>query len=94
MLGQTCEKIGEWKRAIRAYTQYLSTPDMTQDLPGFPNAYSYARQLVDFYNSPNWNWTFDSLSSLVRTVKTALDTGNAHMLEGCRAKVNFFARTW
>ncbi|MDR1787204.1 MAG: tetratricopeptide repeat protein [Treponema sp.] len=91
MLGQAYEKTGEWSEAIKAYTQYL--PYLETNVPGFPNAASYARNLVDFYNSPK-NWTFDSLSSLLAAVRASLDGGNAERLDQCRAKVNFFARSW
>jgi hypothetical protein len=91
MLAQAYEEIGEWNSAIRAYTQYL--PFMASNVPGFPNADTYAKQLVDFNNSSK-NWSFDSLNSLVNAIKTALDAGSPNRLEQYRAKVNFFARTW
>jgi tetratricopeptide (TPR) repeat protein len=91
MLARAYERIGEWGSAIRAYTQFL--PYVDTNVPGFPNAYVYAKQLVDFNNSAK-NWTFDSLQSLVSAIKGSLDAGSARRLEQCRAKVNFFARTW
>jgi hypothetical protein len=91
MLAQSYERIGEWNGAIQAYTQYL--PYVGQVIPGFPNADTYAKQLVDFYNSPK-NWTFENLNALVSAVKEALDTGSSSRLRQYRAKVNFFARSW
>jgi len=91
MLGKAYEATGEWSGAIRAYAQYL--PLRESNIPGYPNAADYARQLVDFSNSSK-NWTYESQSALVAAVKTALDDGSSVQLERCRAKVNFFARTW
>ncbi|MDR1566062.1 MAG: tetratricopeptide repeat protein [Treponema sp.] len=91
LLAQAYERIGEWNGAIKAYTQYL--PYMGSNVPGFPNADTYAKQMVDFNKSPK-NWTFDTRGSLVNAIKTALDSGSPGRLEQCRAKVNFFARSW
>jgi tetratricopeptide (TPR) repeat protein len=91
MLAQAYERIGDWKGAIQAYTQYL--PYVGTIIPGFPNADSYAKQLVDFNNSSR-DWTFETLPVLVNTIKTALDSGLGSQLSRYRAKVNFFARSW
>jgi len=91
MLAQAYEGIGEWTSAIRAYTQYLSY--MGSNVPGFPNADNYAKQLVDFNNSAK-DWSFVSLNVLVDTVKTALDDGSSNRLWQYHAKANFFTRTW
>jgi tetratricopeptide (TPR) repeat protein len=91
MLAQTYEGIGEWNSAIKAYTQYLSY--MGSDVPGFPNADTYAKRLVDFSNSAK-DWTFESLSTMVNAVKAALDAGSARQLWQYHAKANFFTRTW
>jgi tetratricopeptide (TPR) repeat protein len=91
MLAQACEKIGDWNGAIQAYTQYL--PYQGTIIPNFPRADNYAKQLVDFNNSPK-DWTFENLPSLVRAIKTAIDTGSSSRLWSYRAKVNFFARSW
>ena len=91
LLAQAYEQTGEWNSAIRAYTQYL--PFVETNVPGFPNAYIYAKHLVDFYNSPK-NWSYDNLNSLVTALKNALDAGSYTRTEKIRAKVNFFARSW
>jgi tetratricopeptide (TPR) repeat protein len=91
MLGQAYEEIGDWNGAIQAYTRYL--PYAGTVIPGFPNADTYAKQQVDFSNSPK-DWTFESLPALLRAVEAALDTGNSYQLRRCQAKVNFFARSW
>ena len=91
MLAQTYEHIGDWSGAIQAYTRYL--PYAGSVIPGFPNAHNYARQQVDFNNSPK-DWTFESLPALLSAVKAALDAGSSRQLGRCQAKVNFFARSW
>ncbi|GHT72956.1 hypothetical protein FACS1894124_0520 [Spirochaetia bacterium] len=91
MLARSYEQIGEWNRAIQTYTLFL--PYYGTVIPGFPDAYTYAKQLVDFNNSSK-NWTFENLSSLVEAIEEALSTGNSYRLRQYQAKVNFFARSW
>jgi tetratricopeptide (TPR) repeat protein len=91
MLAQTYEQIGEWSRAIQTYAEFL--PYYGKVVPGYPDAYAHARQLVDF-NDSSKNWTFESLDTLVATIKSALDEGNTWRLWQYRARVNFFARSW
>ncbi|GMO43021.1 MAG: hypothetical protein Ta2B_23430 [Termitinemataceae bacterium] len=91
LLGQAYERIGDWNRAIYAYTEFM--PYYGVVISGFPFAYAYAKQMVDFNNSPK-NWTFESLNSLVTTIERAMDDGNTWQLWQYRSKVNFFARSW
>jgi hypothetical protein len=91
MLGQAYEQIGDWNLAIQAYTNFL--PYLGTNIQGVPNAYNYAKQLVDF-NKSSKDWTFETLGSLVAAVRSAIATGNRWQLDRCRAKVNFFARSW
>jgi len=91
MLGQACERVGDWNGAIQAYTNYL--PFTGTIIPGFSNADQYAKQQVDFSRSQK-DWTFESLSALRSAVEYALSTGNARLLSQYQAKVNFFARSW
>ncbi|MDR0759892.1 MAG: tetratricopeptide repeat protein [Treponema sp.] len=91
MLGRAYEQIGDWNGAIQAYAKFL--PYYGTVIPGFPDAYTYAKQLVDFDNSPK-DWTFENLNILLNAIKSALDTGNSVRLRQFRAKVNFFARSW
>ena len=91
MLGQAYEGTGDWSNAIKVYTQYLSY--LGSNVPGFPNADIYAKQLVDFNNSAK-DWSFENLNSLVNAVKAALDTGSSNRLWQYHAKANFFTRTW
>lgn len=91
MLAWAYEQTGDWAKALQTYTRFL--PYYGTVIPGFPDAYTYAKQLVDFNNSPK-DWTFESLSSLLQTIKGALEEGNSVRLGRYRAKVNFFARSW
>jgi tetratricopeptide (TPR) repeat protein len=91
LLGQAYEKLGEWNKAIESYVQFL--PYYVTSIPGYPDAYAYAKQLVDFNNSQK-NWAFESLQSMIGTIKAALDAGNIRQLWQYRARVNFFARSW
>ncbi|MDR3019941.1 MAG: tetratricopeptide repeat protein [Treponema sp.] len=91
MLGQACERIGDWNSAIQAYSNYL--PYTGTIIAGFPNADQYARQQVDLSKSLK-DWTFESLPALRSAVETALDTGNARQLSRYQTKVNFFGRSW
>jgi tetratricopeptide (TPR) repeat protein len=94
MLGQTYEQTGEWDKALAAYTQFI--PFYGTVIPGFPDAYAYAKQMVDFNNSAKSakNWTFESLPAMITAIKRALDSGNAWQLWQYRAQVNFFSRSW
>jgi len=91
LLAQAYEGIGEWNNAIRAYDQYL--PFTGSNVPGFPNADNYAKQLVDFNNSAK-DWSFETLNAMVNAVKAALDDGAPNRLWQYHAKANFFTRTW
>jgi tetratricopeptide (TPR) repeat protein len=91
MLGQAYEQTGGWNLAIQAYTQFL--PFIGTNIPGFPNADHYAKQIVDFNKSPK-DWTFETLNGLVNTIKFVLAEGNGWQLGRYQAKVNFFVRSW
>jgi tetratricopeptide (TPR) repeat protein len=91
MLGRAYEQTGDWNGAIQAYTRFL--PYYGTVIPGFPDAYTYAKQLVDFNNSSK-DWTFENLNALLTAIGSALDTGNSVRLRQYRARVNFFARSW
>ena len=91
MLGQAYEATGEWSLALQSYTRYLSY--LGSNVPGFPDADSYARRLVDFNNSAK-DWSFESLNALVEAITEALDAGSPARLWAYHAKANFFTRTW
>jgi tetratricopeptide (TPR) repeat protein len=90
-LAQAYERIGDWNRAIKTYTNFL--PYNGTVVNGFADAYTYAKQIVDFYNSPK-DWTFENLTSLITAIESALNSGSSSRLWSYRAKVNFFARSW
>jgi tetratricopeptide (TPR) repeat protein len=93
MLARSYEQLGEWDLAIQTYTQFLSYGRYDILIPGVPDAYEYAKRIVD-YNTSSKDWTFDSLDDLVAAIKKAIDNYDYNALEKYRAKVNFFAMSW
>ncbi|MCI5829020.1 MAG: tetratricopeptide repeat protein [Treponema sp.] len=88
------EKEGEWKQAIRSFTQYLDQDDAsTLQISGYPNAYLSTKQLIDFSNSSK-DWTFETLDALVAAVKKGISSYNYRALDRYKSKVNFFAMSW
>jgi tetratricopeptide (TPR) repeat protein len=88
------EKDSDWGPALKSFALFLEQPDAsTIQIPGEPNAYSEARQLVDFNNSTK-DWTFESLPALESAVKKAISQYNWRALDKYRAKVNFFSMSW
>ncbi len=93
-LAREYEKTGEWDRALRTYNMFLEQPDASSiQIAGIPDAYNYARTLIDFNNSPK-NWTFRTLGELEDAVKTAISRYQPGKLDTYRSKVNFFAVSW
>ncbi|MDP3179525.1 MAG: tetratricopeptide repeat protein, partial [Spirochaetaceae bacterium] len=82
---------GDWDLAVKTYSRFL--PYFGSEIPGHPDAFQYARNVIDFYNSPK-DWTYEDLQTLVRAVKTALAANDPYRLKRLRAKVNFFAVSW
>ena len=91
LLAREYERVGDWELAVRTYAEFL--PFFGTAVPGYPEAFSYARKIVDIYNSPK-DWAFGDLQALVAKVRTALEAGDAYRLRSYRAKVNFFASGW
>lgn len=88
------ENVGEWDMALKSYTLFLEQPDSsTIQIAGLPNAYTKARQTVDFSKSTK-DWTFASLDELESSVKKAISSYNWRALDRYRSKVNFFAMSW
>lgn len=93
-LAMEYENEGQWDQAIKTLTKFLDRSDaQTIAIKGYPNAYSEAKQLIDFNNSTK-SWTFTSLSSLVTSVKRAMENYNWAALDRYRSKVNFFTISW
>jgi tetratricopeptide (TPR) repeat protein len=91
LLGKEYERVGDWDQAIKTYSAFL--PHFSEVIPGYPEAYEYARSIVDFYNSPK-DWAYPDLQTLVAKIKNALGSGDAARLRSYKAKVNFFAVDW
>ncbi|MCR5606872.1 MAG: tetratricopeptide repeat protein [Treponema sp.] len=93
-LAQEYEKEGEWEQAIKAYKLFLAQDDAASvQISGQPEAYSKAKQLIDFDQSDK-DWTFDSLEALENAVKTAISRYDYKALDRYKSKVNFFAMSW
>jgi tetratricopeptide (TPR) repeat protein len=91
LLGKEYERVGDWEQAIKAYSRFI--PYFNEAIPGYPDAYQYARDIVDFYNSPK-DWAYADLGDLVSRIKAALAAGDSYRLKAYKAKVNFFAVDW
>lgn len=93
-LAMEYEAEGEWDQAIKALTKFLHNDDASSIvIAGYPNAYTEAKQLIDFNNSSK-NWTFETLDSLLTAVTNSLGSYNWMALDRYRSKVNFFAISW
>jgi len=90
-LGKEYERVGDWGRAVEAYSRFI--PHSGESVPGYSDAYRYARGIVDLYNSPK-DWSFADLGELVAAIRQELSAGNAQKLRTYKAKVNFFAVDW
>lgn len=93
LLARSYERLGEWELAIKTYAQFLGYGRFDITIPGVPDAWAYAKRLVD-YNSSAKDWTFETLDELVAAIKGAINSYNHRALERYRAKVNFFAMSW
>jgi tetratricopeptide (TPR) repeat protein len=91
LLAREYEKVGDWDLAVKTYSEFL--PFFGTAIPGFPDAFRYARGIVDLYNSPK-DWVYRDLDTLVGRIKSTLASGDAYRLRSYRAKVNFFASDW
>lgn len=91
LLGKEYERVGDWDLAIKTYAKFL--PYFGASIPGYPDAFQYARNLVDFYNSPK-DWAYEDLQVLISKIKAALAADDPAKLKTYRAKVNFFAVDW
>lgn len=88
------EQQGDWTQAVKSFQMFLEQDDApTIQIAGIPGAYQNAKQLIAFNNSSK-DWTYETLDGLVRSVKAALNSGDAEWLESIKSKVNFFAMSW
>lgn len=93
-LAREYENIGEWTKALRTYNMFLEQPDAASiQITDIPDAYNYAKTLIDFNNSPK-NWTFKSLGALEAAIRDAIYRYQPNKLDTYRSKVNFFAVSW
>jgi len=93
MLARSYERLGEWELAIQTYVQFLGYGRYDIQIPGVPDAYEYAKKLVD-YNTSSKDWTFETLDELVAAIRAAIANYDYRALDRYRAKVNFFAMSW
>jgi len=93
MLARAYERLGEWDLAIQTYKQFLDLGQYGIQIPGVPDAYEYAKKIID-YDSSSKDWTFDTLDDLVSTIEKAINNYDYRALDRYRAKVNFFAMSW
>ena len=91
-LAKTYEELGEWDLSIQAYKNFLQYPEL--NVPGYPEALSKIKPIIDFYDYRNKNWTMENLEDLVNSVKYAIRTKDYRRLSKYRAKINFFAVSW
>ena len=93
-LAREYENIGEWTKALRTYNMFLEQPDAASiQITDIPDAYNYAKTLIDFNKSPK-DWTFRSLASLEAAIREAIYRYQPNRLDAMRSKVNFFAVSW
>lgn len=93
-LAREYESAGEWEQALKSYSLFLEQPDSSAiQIAGIPDAYTKARQMVNFSKSPK-DWTFESLDALEQAVKKAISRYDWRSLDRYRTKVNFFAMSW
>lgn len=93
-LAKEYENVGEWTNALRTYNMFLEQPDAAViQIPDIPDAYNYAKTLIDFNKSPK-DWTFRSLAALEQEIRDAIYRYQPNRLDSIRSKVNFFAVSW
>jgi tetratricopeptide (TPR) repeat protein len=93
-LGEEYKKTGDWNQMLRCYSDFLARSDAAEiQILGMPNAYSTAKNIVDFNNSSK-DWTFETLDDLVTAVKRAISRYEPNTLESYKSKVNFFSMSW
>jgi tetratricopeptide (TPR) repeat protein len=87
MLAKEYERGGEWEMAVKTYSEFL--PFFGTEIPGYPDAFRYARDVVNFRNSPK-DWAYGDLQTLAGKIRDALAAGDAARLRSYRARIGFF----
>lgn len=88
------EKDNQWEEALKTYELFIQQPDATTiQIPGEPDAYTNAIRLINF-NKSDKDWTVESLSSLEKIIKKAIQNYDYETLDRYKAKVNFFTMSW
>ena len=90
-VAKTYEALGEWEKALEAYTSFLKFPDAS--IGGYPDAHRQIVKLLAFHNSDK-SWTRSSLDALIAAIRTAIAERDANALGRLRAGVGFFAVSW
>jgi tetratricopeptide (TPR) repeat protein len=91
LLAREYERSGDLEEAVKAYSEFL--PFFGTEVPGYPDAFRHARDIVDYYNSPK-DWAFRDLRDLVDKLRAALAAADSTALRACRAKIYFFTTGW
>ncbi len=91
LLAKEYEKLGLWSQAIEEYRQFL--PYFGVSVPGYPDAHDYARNIVEFNDSPK-DWTYPDLDELVNGIRRAIVARSPQKLRTYMSKAGFFAMSW
>jgi hypothetical protein len=91
LLAKEYERVGDWELAVKTYSEFL--PFFGLAITGYPDAFRYARGMVELYDSPK-DWVYPELKTLVGKIRAALAARDPYRLQSLRAKVNFFASDW
>ena len=83
-------EIGDWEGMYRAYEGFWELPETV--ISGEPDARARVRTSLDFHSSSK-NWTMENLDDLVGTVKYAIRTQDARLLNRYQAE-KFFLMNW
>ncbi len=77
LLAKEYERVGDWELAVKTYSEFL--PFFGTTVPGYPDAFRYAREIVDFYDGPK-DWAYRDLDTLVEKSRNVLAAGDSYQL--------------
>jgi tetratricopeptide (TPR) repeat protein len=89
-LAKAYEEIGDWNSAFAEYRAFLDIPETR--IPGEPDAAERIRKSLAFHASDK-TWAVEDLETLVDTIKYAIRTRDARLLNRFRAQ-DFFLMNW